>query len=375
MRTTNLFSFFVLLPVLCLAASPATAKAPVTGSSVMAEDAALRAKLDALVPPLLAGAKVPSVSIARIHDGRLSLLAAYGEQSPGRAADTGTLYNVASMAKPVSAELALRLVAQEQVALDEPMAAFWVDPDIATDPRRNGLTPRFSLSHQTGFPNWRYQTDDVLVFQHAPGEAFGYSGEGIEYLARFIERKTGQGFEALVQSQVLDPAGMRDTTYTRRDGLEDRIAQPVDREGQPLAPQIVDTAVASDDLYTTPADYARFLLSLMAHQGVDAVLADERARIQASRLDTLCPPPRDPACPRDAGFGLGWEVYAFAHDTYLMHTGMDDGTFAIGYYNPGTRSATVIFTPSQNGVQLVFPILDAIGEDAAMVDFLRYQVR
>lgn len=331
----------------------------------------LRGRLDALLPPLLEAKNVPNVSIARIQDGRIDLLAAYGEQEPGVPATPDTLYNIASMAKPISAEVVLRLVAQQRIGLDEPMSPYWIDPDVAADARHERLTPRVALSHQTGFANWRSETGGVLGFRFAPGEGYGYSGEGFEYLARFVERKTGQDFGTLAQALVFEPAGMADTSYVGHDWFTGRIALPVDREGQPLRPQIAARPIASDDVYSTPADYARFMISLHARQGMDESLATERARIQVSRQQEMCTPARASDCPLEVGFGLGWEVFRFRGATYLMHTGMDDGTFTLGYFNPATGSGTIIFTSSQNGAQLVLPILDEIGEDADFVGFLR----
>ncbi len=54
-------------------------------------------RLDAIVPRLLAEKRIASVSVARIEDGRLSFVAAWGEASPGVPATPGTLYNIASM--------------------------------------------------------------------------------------------------------------------------------------------------------------------------------------------------------------------------------------------------------------------------------------
>jgi CubicO group peptidase (beta-lactamase class C family) len=299
------------------------------------------------------------------------MLAAYGEQRAGVPATPQTLYNIASMAKPISAEVVMRLVAQRRIALDAPMSPLWIDPDLAADPRHQQLTPRIALTHRTGFANWRVETGGVLKFLHPPGDTFGYSGEGFEYLARFVERSTGQDFETLAQTLVFDPSGMKDTAYTRRIWFADRIAQPVDRAGKALEPRVATRFVASDDVYSTPGDYARFLLGLIAQQGVDSTLAADRSRIQVSRKAELCPPARAKVCPVDVGFGLGWEVFRFRDNTYLMHTGMDDGSFTIGYFNPATGSGTIIFTSSQNGPQLVLPILDAIGADAEFVQFLR----
>jgi CubicO group peptidase (beta-lactamase class C family) len=171
--------------------------------------------LDAAMPGILKDAGVASVSLAEIVDGKVVLAKAYGEQSAGVPATEATLYNIASMTKPVTAEVVLRLVSAGKVGLDEPMYKYWVDPDLAKDERAKVLTPRMALSHQMGFANWRRMTGGVLAFQHEPG-TYGYSGEGYQYVARFVEKKTGRRFEDLAQEMVFGPAGMKETTYTGR---------------------------------------------------------------------------------------------------------------------------------------------------------------
>ncbi len=374
MRTTSaylptLFGFVLgaLAMHACAETRPAASASSHAQAQAPTRSTALQ-RLDALVPALLIDKRIASVSIARIEDGRLSFTGAWGEAAPGMPATPATLYNIASMAKPISAEVVMRLVANGDVSLDESMAKYWVDPDLADDPRRNLLTPRIALSHRTGFPNWR---DGTLRFEHAPGETFGYSGEGVEYMARFVEKKTGTPFEVLAQRRVFDTSRMTETAYTRRPWFENRIARPHDREGKPLAPQVATHFIASDDVFSTPRDYARFVIGLIERQGVDAALASERSRIQTDRRAELCAPPRDATCPDEVGFGLGWEAFRFGEQRYLMHTGMDEGTFTLGYFSPDTRSGTLIFTNSSNGPQAVLPILDAIGEDKAFVAWLR----
>lgn len=156
----------------------------------------------------------------------------YGEQSPGVPATEQTLYNVASLAKPVSAETMLRLAAAGRVSLDEPLAGYWVDPDVAADPRHQRLTPRIALSHRTGFPNWRFQAGGTLAFERDPGAALGYSGEGYEYARRFAQRKLGAGWESLASQYVFGPLGLTRTTYTRQPWFAGRIALPYGREGR-----------------------------------------------------------------------------------------------------------------------------------------------
>ncbi|GAB2501317.1 serine hydrolase [Arenimonas alkanexedens] len=331
----------------------------------------LKALLDGMVPALLREQRVASVSIARIEQGKLLLAAAYGSQERGVPATPETLYNIASMTKPISAEVVLRLAAARRLSLDEAMAPTWIDPDVAGDARHEQLTPRLALSHRTGFPNWRYETDNVLRFIRSPDTAFGYSGEGFEYLARFVENKTGESFETLAQALVFDPVAMHDSSYTRRPWFEGRIALPTDKDGAALAPQIADEFVASDDIYSTPSDYARFIVSVIKQEGVDDALASERQRVQTDRKAELCTPSRQAVCPDAVGMGLGWEVFQFGAETYLMHTGMDNGVFALGYFSPRAGSGTVIFTNSANGPSVVLPILDIIDRDQEFVSFLR----
>jgi len=331
----------------------------------------LHASLDETVPALLAEKHVTSVSIAHIAQAHIDLTVAYGLQDKGVPATPASLYNIASLSKPLTAEVVMRLASGKRLSLDEPMYRYWVDPDIAGDERRKQLTPRLSLSHRTGFPNWRRETGKVLRFVRDPGGAFGYSGEGFEYLARFAEKKTATPFETLAQTLVFDPVGMHDTAYTRRPWFDGRIAIPTDAQGNALEPAIADHFIASDEVYSTPGDYAKFIVSLLRHEGVGDALAKDRARIQVSRKAEECKPEQHVACPDEIGFGLGWEVYRFGDETILMHTGMDEGVFTLAYVNLAHGNGTVLFTNSANGPQIVLPLLERIGEDRAFVAFLR----
>jgi CubicO group peptidase (beta-lactamase class C family) len=176
----------------------------------------LRAHIDQNVVAWLKEYDVPSVVVAWIEDGKLAWTAVYGEQSPGVPASSKTIYNVASLTKPVSAETLLRLASSGKIELDEPLSAYWVDPDVEQNPWHKLLTTRLCLSHQTGFTNWRYQTKNTLQFQWQPGTQTGYSGEGYNYVARFAEKKLGRSFEELAQQYVFDPIGMKDTSFTHR---------------------------------------------------------------------------------------------------------------------------------------------------------------
>jgi CubicO group peptidase (beta-lactamase class C family) len=343
--------------IACAAAAPAR--------QVPAPPASLR------VAPVLAEARVPSVAVARIENFRIAWAGAWGEQSPGVPATVRTLYNVASLTKPISAETVLRAASAGRLSLDEPMHPWWIDPDLAADPRHRLLTPRISLTHRTGFANWRFLTEGKLRFDHEPGTRVGYSGEGFEYMARYAERRTGTPFERLAERYVFRPAGMRETSYTHRPWFEARLARPTDSEGRWLEVERRTSYVASDEVHTTVLDYARFLISAARRQGLSDAVAADRERLQVSIRERQCPPEREPVCPDEVGWGLGWDLAAFGDDRILWHTGADRGEWTFAYVIPRTGEGLVILTNNQAGYRAVLPLLEQVGTHPRFLAYLR----
>ena len=335
--------------------------------------AAASADLDTVVAAQLALHKIPSISVAQIEGGKVVRVAAWGEQAPGVKATPRTLYNIASMTKPIAAEAMLRLVVKGKASLDEPMANWWVDPDIASDPRREKLTLRIALSHQTGFANWRFIDGGKLRFLRDPGTHFGYSGEGFEYAARYTEKRVGKDFEALAIAQIFKPLGMKETALTRRTWFEGRIAPPTQKDGTVLAPTIREyfKFSAADDGYTTPSDYARFLISMLRPDRIGRKVALERNRMQVSAKDEACEGARINICPDDVGWGLGWAMMRSGDHEIYWHGGNDKGEATIGWWEPTTGRGGVILTNSAAGDAAFPDIMAAMGADPALVKFLR----
>lgn len=328
------------------------------------------ADLDATLATIVKDTGVPSVSVARIESGRIVAVGVAGERAAGQAATRGTRYNVASLTKPVTAEVVLRLASEGRFSLDDRMADAWVDPDIAGDPRHTRLTPRFALAHQTGFPNWRDASG--LAFIADPGGVPGYSGEGYEYVAHYVQALTGDRLDQQAQRLVFEPLGLHAIAYTATEADAVDIASSR-RGGQWHPPVFRAGPSAADDLLTTAADYAAFVVSVMRGEGVSPSLLAERRRVQADRRDATCAGIPAQACPDRAGFTLGWELFDIGGTLYYLHTGADEDTFALAYWAPATGSGTVILTNSPDGYRAVLPVLDAIGADAAFVGLLRAQ--
>lgn len=355
---------------------PAWAKAqalddPLMSSATLStrrvDTSSVQSALDAQVPALLREHRVASVSLALIESGQVVLECSYGEQSVGVRATPASLYNLASVTKPVTAEVLLRLVAKGQLSLDEPISRYWVDPDVASDARHELLTLRIALSHQTGFQNWRGSVPGgKLAFAFSPGSAYGYSGEGYDYAARYAERKLGRSFEDLAQEQVFEPCQMRSTSYSWREWMRGRLAVALDSDGSWGEPQVEAAGHwnAANNLITTAGDYAQFLTSVMQGEGLTPELAAERfTPVDGPQPEWTCDA-ATAACPLDFKVVLGWRRLGFADGTIFMHTGSNDrpgGERTLAYFDPRRKRGVVILTNGAEGGQLyrqIAPIID-----------------
>ncbi len=334
-----------------------------------------QAVLEKRVPEWLETHGVPAVAVAYIRDGKTVFTSVHGEQSPGVPATKATLFNVASMTKPVTAELVLRLASEGKLSLDASMAPHYVDPDIKDDPRHEALTPAIALSHRTGFANWRRQTDGVLKIQWAPGSKAGYSGEGYDYVGRFLERKLGEPFEDLMARHVFEPTGMKETSFTWRDGFEGRAAVPRGPEGKEGDPVRREEWTGADDLYTTIDDYAAFLVAVMADEGVSLDIAAQRHKLPIDQFTQGCPWGPE-VCPKAGGFAMGWAVFAYEDVRVVTQGGADWGERAVAYFVPERGTGAVILTNGANGSKIIRDVAGVL--NAAPTDFqafLAFQAR
>ncbi|MBO9527374.1 MAG: beta-lactamase family protein [Sphingobium yanoikuyae] len=316
--------------------------------------------------------RVESASIAVIRNGRIVSTGAWGRAGPNRAATVSTPYNLASLTKPLTAEVILRLVSAGQLPLDEPMDRYWSDPDLSRDPRRMKLTVRMALSHRTGLPNWRDAKG--LAFDHNPGSTTSYSGEGYQYAARYAERRTGQSFETLAGRWLFAPAHMRASGYVSTQGATMPIAVPYNDVAKPLPVERVTRYNAADLAHATARDYARFLVDVRNDRGLIASVSGERSKSQADLTPEICAGTKSTTCPPWTGFGLGWQLLGFPDGTTMLHTGKDAGAVTFAAIDRVSGDGIVILTNSDNGWRIILPILERTDSDPKLIAFLRGQM-
>lgn len=323
-------------------------------------------QLDRTAPLLLARYDVPSVGVAYIEDGEIAFVRHYGLQSWGFPANEETLYNVASLTKPVTAEVVLRLISQGRIALDTPLADHHVEEDVADDPRIRRLTPELVMRHRTGFTNWRYQTDGVLQFSRDPDTETGYSGEGYEWMMKAAASASGKDFEDLAQELLFGPADMPLTGYTLGGKWVGKLAVPY-KAGEGVYNVIRREPSASDDLRTTPREYARFMLSVFEGDRVDDALRARQAMIVHSFQEhSACDRSEDAPdfCPRNEGWGLGWFVHDWGDRKVMQHSGGDQGEASLAIYDPVAKRGVIALTNGAEGHRVMTRIVGQLfGDD------------
>jgi CubicO group peptidase (beta-lactamase class C family) len=355
------------LLLLCLFITTGCVARPTTPSlgHVAQPAATIAPTIDAIVKRH--GMRAAAVGIVR--GGGLAWDAYFGEERPGLAASASTRFNVASITKIVTAEVTLRLAAKGRIALDEPLAAHWSEPDLAQDPRYQLLTPRLVLTHQTGLPNWRFvQKGGKLAFVRDPGTGYGYSGEGFEMLAHFLEARLGKRFPEIVRNELFAPLGIQGASIATDPT---RMALPAAVGGQVPAPfcrpegwcRPLGSWSAADDMTITLPDLARLLTAIGDARGYGARWAAERDTIRTDKGQEHVVDCAYARCPVRQGYGLGFDVIDYRGASAIGHGGSDWSELAIAY----------VWRPSGDGVIVLLdglndPALAAMAEILALLD-------
>jgi CubicO group peptidase (beta-lactamase class C family) len=291
--------------------------------------------------------KVPTLGIGVINDGKLQQIKVFGELKKGVRAPYNTIFNVASLTKPVTAMVTLKLVSLGKWDLDEPIYSYWIDPDIAKDVNLKKLTTRHILSHQTGFSNWRGNNKDgKLHFNFEPGTKYQYSGEGLEYLRKALESKFHKTLDQLANELIFKPLQMNDTEFFwSKKTDESRFATGYNNKGTAYETTKNKTANAADDLLTTIEDYGKFLVSIMNSEGLSQKVSDD---MMTNQVETK----------NGKYFGLGFEIYDLGNDQIaLSHGGSDKGVQTIFFLFPKSKKGLLIFTNVDDGYKVYEKLL------------------
>jgi CubicO group peptidase (beta-lactamase class C family) len=309
---------------------------------------------------LLTDGRVPGLSIAAISNGEIAELKPAGVRNAltGVPIDADTIFEAASLSKPVFAYAVLQLVDAGTLSLDDRLSRY-VPDFVSDDPRAAEITVRNVLSHTTGLPNWRNK-DHPLRTYFPPGARFSYSGEGFVWLQRIVEVISREPLEALARRLVFEPLGMRRSSYVWKSEFDADHADPHDPALAPAAKIKPSAGNTAYSLQTTAADYARFLQAALTGERLKPATArlwlDPQVRLRQHCYQCLSPDMPD--ADQHVAWGLGWGLQP---DTGTFFHWGDNGrfkAFAIG--SVANRSAVVVFANGANGMSIMPDLIEQL---------------
>lgn len=372
--------------------------APVSAIAADAVEEQIQRLQDGVLPPVLvqgepapkttladrmAALHVPGVSIAVIHAGKIEWARGFGVTRLGGPPVTPhTLFQAASISKPITALAVLRLVEMGKLDLDADLNRYLKSWKIPSNSFTDGhpVTLRELLTHTAGmtvhgFPGYASDSPLPTLIQilngqppanspairvdATPGKSWRYSGGGYVVIQQLLEDVTGKPFDQLMQETVLDPIGMSDSTYEQPlpPSRLAAVAMPYRSSGTPVkgGPHVYPER-APAGLWTTPSDLARYAIEVQGALSGSShhVLSAEMARAMLT--------------PGMNQQGLGPHVGGSTTQHYFDHGGANEGYRCnLVAYDKGDGAA--VMTNSDNGGPLTGEILRTIAHEYHWPDF------
>jgi CubicO group peptidase (beta-lactamase class C family) len=324
---------------------------------------------------LVREALVPGAAAAVVRHGQVAELSAFGMRCVRTmdVVDEHTIFDAASLSKPVFAHLVLQLADRGILNLDMPLNTL-LPNYLAASPSLS-ITPRHILSHSAGLPNWRSPNFPLRTY-FTPGERFSYSGEGYLYLQKAIEQATGKTLDELARDLVFDPLGMARSSFIWQRNFEANRAYPHDAFGMPALGNKPGVANAAWSLQTCASDYALFLCAVLGGERLDQETAALwlSPSVEIKHRGIQCLTPSDEHINTGIAWGLGWGLETEAET--FFHWG-DNGpytSFCIG--RPKDQSAFVVFTNGASGHSVMHEVVERFlpGERVSLkwLDYVRH---
>ncbi|MFN2533092.1 MAG: serine hydrolase [Pyrinomonadaceae bacterium] len=312
--------------------------------------------LEKTIPRLMKAGDVPGLSIVLIRNAKIYWHRGFGVKNADTNApmDDSTVFETASLTKPVLAYGVLKLVDSGKLELDKPLIEYLPTPYIKGDPKANLITARMVLSHTSGLQN-ELHPGEQLQIHFTPGERFSYSGEGYIYLQKVVEQITGERIDVFMKKAVFDPLGMSSASYSWRNEYERLMANGHNPAGL-VADRIKPTEVKISWLHMTALDYARFVIAVMNGVGLNSTTAKLMLtpQVHINESCIFCLTAGNEKISPSLSWGLGWGLERTEAGEAFFHWGENRAefhTFAMAY--PKQKIGVVVFTNSGNGLSIM----------------------
>jgi CubicO group peptidase (beta-lactamase class C family) len=322
---------------------------------------------------------VPGVSIAIIDNGKVVWAGGFGVKQAGTtdSVKTWTLFQAASISKPIAASAALHLVGVEKLSLDQDVNSYLKSWKVLKNSftAREKVTLRRILSHSAGltvhgFPGYssgvsiptlqqilggeKPANTPAIIVDTVPGSQFRYSGGGFSVLQQLLIDMANESFPLIMKRLVLEPAGMPLSTFEQPlpDPRRQEAASGHDGGGVVLKGNWhTYPEMAAAGLWTTPTELAKWALNITdAWNGhTDKLLS----RSMATQMLTLQKPP----------FGLGISLTGTDKAIAFSHGGSNEGLMAMLVMYPAVGKGAVVMTNANQGGLLFGEVLLSIAAE------------
>ena len=352
------------LPLFCAAQQ----KTEITSDRV---NAAL-AQLDPYIRSAMDKTKVPGAAVAVIYNGQVVFLRGYGVRKVGEpeAIDPDTVFEIASVSKPIASTILASLVGQGKISWDDKVADLEPDFKLSSSETTREVTIRDFLSHRSGLatesgdlledlgdsrPNILHQ----MRYLPLPGvfrKTYAYSNFGYTTGAIAAATKIGKPWETIAEEQLYVPLGMTSTSsrFSDYENRANKAALHIMINGQPFNRFVreADAEAPAGGVSSSARDLAKWVRLQLdggkwnGKQLIDANALAETHKPQVCRV--AADPAKPDACPGNQYYGLGWDVGkdALGHDQFAHSGAFFLGTSTSVYIVPEEHIGVLALTNS-----------------------------
>jgi CubicO group peptidase (beta-lactamase class C family) len=239
----NIILFLTVLTVAALVVSCGNKSESFSEDIFLGETGAqLDATLTPFIKEVMQAYDLPGFAIGIVIDNEVVYARGFGYKNidTKKPVTTTTLFHMASISKPFVATAIMQLVEQGKIDLEAPVTTYL--PYFKLDDKRyTNITIQQMLSHISGMPDvedyeWNNpQYDEGALERYVrsladkkmrfdPGKRFAYSNMAFECLGDVIAKVSGMSFADYEKKYILDPAGMKESTFLKPEHLPENWA-------------------------------------------------------------------------------------------------------------------------------------------------------
>lgn len=319
---------------------------------------------------------IPGLSIAVIDDFEIDWAQGYGVKNveTNEPVSESTLFQAASISKPVAALGALHLVEEGQLDLDADIRDYltsWEIPDRDNKLKGKHISLRHLLTHSAGLTVHGfagYEQDEPLPtvleilngtgpansaavqVDREPGTGWRYSGGGYVVLQRLMENVTGMDFADYMEASVLAPLSMDSSSFVQPLPEEQWSAAAAGHGsfgGAIAGDWHVYPELAAAGLWTTASDLANMIIDIQLS------VQNESNKVLSKEMTQAFLSPQI----EEWGLGVGLDI---SEATFFFHDGGNEGFRTLFIANAEAGQGIVLMMNSDRGDSLFEPLVEKL---------------